>query len=101
MRRRILRGMRKAPIRPPAARPFASTISAIDRPEEVNTLIALIENALGRKANRVDVPLPPGDVLETRADVSDLRRAVGFAPSISLADGIGRFVEWYRDYHGA
>ena len=72
-----------------------------DRPEEVNTLIALIENALGRKANRVDVPLPPGDVLETRADVSDLRRAVGFAPSISLADGIGRFVEWYRDYHGA
>lgn len=71
-----------------------------DRPEEVNTLIALIEKALGRKANRVDVPLPPGDVLETRADVSALHRAVGFAPSISLEDGIGRFVEWYRGYHG-
>jgi UDP-glucuronate 4-epimerase len=71
-----------------------------DRPEEVNTLIALIEKALGRKANRVDVPLPPGDVLETRADVSDLRRAVGFAPSISLEEGVRRFVEWYRGYHG-
>ena len=71
-----------------------------DRPEEVNTLIGLIEKALGRKANRVDVPLPPGDVLETRADVSALHRAVGFAPSISLEDGIGRFVEWYRGYHG-
>jgi UDP-glucuronate 4-epimerase len=71
-----------------------------DRPEEVNRLIALIEEALGRKANRIDVPLPPGDVLETRADVSDLRRAVGFAPSTSLEEGIRRFVAWYREYHG-
>jgi len=72
-----------------------------DSPEEVNHLIALIEAALGRKANRVDVPLPPGDVLETRADVTDLRRAVGFAPATSLQDGVTRFVEWYRGYHGA
>ena len=71
-----------------------------DHPQEVNHLISLIEDALGRKAKRVDVPLPPGDVLETRADVSDLRRAVGFAPSISLEEGVRRFVEWYRDYHG-
>ena len=71
-----------------------------DHPQEVNHLIALIEDALGRKARRVDVPLPPGDVLETRADVSDLRRAVGFAPSTSLEEGVDRFVAWYRDYHG-
>ncbi|HZW45901.1 MAG TPA: NAD-dependent epimerase/dehydratase family protein [Microvirga sp.] len=71
-----------------------------DSPEEVNHLIALIEAALGRKANRVDVPLPPGDVLETRADVTDLRRAVGFAPATSLQDGVTRFVEWYNDYYG-
>ena len=49
----------------------------------------------------MDVPLPPGDVLETRADVTDLRRDVGFAPATSLKDGIGRFVEWYREYHRA
>jgi UDP-glucuronate 4-epimerase len=71
-----------------------------DRPEEVNRLIGLIEEALGRKANRTDVPLPPGDVLETRADVSDLRRHVGFAPETSLEEGIRRFVAWYRGYHG-
>jgi UDP-glucuronate 4-epimerase len=71
-----------------------------DRPEEVNRLIGLIEEALGRKANRVDVPLPPGDVLETRADVSDLRRHVGFAPSTPLEEGIRRFAAWYRGYHG-
>lgn len=70
-----------------------------DRPEEINRLIAIIETALGRRALRIDVPLPPGDVLETRADVSDLRHAVGFAPTTALEDGVQRFVEWYRYFH--
>jgi UDP-glucuronate 4-epimerase len=70
-----------------------------DRPEQLNKLISLIETALGRKARCVDCPLPPGDVLETRADVSDLRRDVGFAPNTSLAEGISRFIAWYRSYH--
>jgi UDP-glucuronate 4-epimerase len=72
-----------------------------DNPEELNRLIALIEDALGREAQRIDTPLPPGDVLETRADVTDLRRDVGFAPATSLAEGVRRFVDWYRGYHGA
>lgn len=71
-----------------------------DRPEEINRLISIIETALDSRALRVDVPLPPGDVLETRADVSDLRKAVGFAPATPLEDGVQRFVEWYRDFHG-
>jgi UDP-glucuronate 4-epimerase len=72
-----------------------------DNPEELNQLIAVIEDAVGRKAIRVERPLPPGDVLETRADVSDLRRDIGFAPATPLADGVARFVAWYRAYHGA
>lgn len=72
-----------------------------DRPEEINRLIAIIETAVGRKALRRDVPLPPGDVLETRADVGDLRRAVDFAPATTLQDGVARFVEWYRHFHGS
>jgi UDP-glucuronate 4-epimerase len=70
-----------------------------DRPEELNDLIALIEGALGRTATRLDRPLPPGDVLETRADISALRRAVGFAPGTPLQEGVRRFVDWYRGYH--
>ncbi|MEN3929666.1 NAD-dependent epimerase/dehydratase family protein [Microvirga sp. W0021] len=70
-----------------------------DNPEELNDLIGLIERALNRKAIRKDVPLPPGDVLETRADISDLRNAVGFAPSTSLEKGVEQFVSWYRSYH--
>jgi len=106
----IVRLVAKAPSPNPvwnAERPDPATSTAPhrvynignDNPEEVNDLIALIENALGKKANRVDVPLPPGDVLETRADVSDLRRDVGFAPSTSLKDGVDRFVQWYKEYH--
>jgi UDP-glucuronate 4-epimerase len=72
-----------------------------DRPEELNDLIRHIEDLLGRKATRVASPLPPGDVLETRADVSDLRRDVGFAPDTPLAEGVRRFVNWYRTYHTA
>ena len=72
-----------------------------DRPEELNGLIAYIEEALGRRATRIAVPLPPGDVIETRADLTDLRRDVDFAPSIPLQEGVRRFVAWYRQYHGA
>ena len=70
-----------------------------DRPEELNQLVALIEAALCRTAKRIDRPLPPGDVLETRADITDLRNAIGFAPATPLQEGIRRFVEWYRGYH--
>jgi UDP-glucuronate 4-epimerase len=70
-----------------------------DKPEELNKLIAIIESAAGRKANRVEVPLPPGDVLQTRADITDLREDVGFSPSTSLETGMSKFVDWYRSYH--
>lgn len=71
-----------------------------DRPEELNRLITLIEQALGRKAVRIEGPLPPGDVVATRADVTDLRRDVGFAPDTSLEHGVRQFVLWYRSYQG-
>jgi UDP-glucuronate 4-epimerase len=70
-----------------------------DAPEELNHLIHLIEQALNRKATRIERPLPLGDVLETRADITLLRDAVGFAPATPLAEGVAHFVAWYRDYY--
>ncbi len=70
-----------------------------DRPTELNELIAIMEKSLGRRATRIDVPLPPGDMLETRADVTDLRRDVGFAPDTPLDVGVRRFIEWYHHFH--
>ncbi|MBN2346014.1 MAG: NAD-dependent epimerase [Candidatus Aminicenantes bacterium] len=70
------------------------------RPVGLLRFIGLIEKSLGRKARKVLLPLQPGDVPETCADIEDLRRHVGFAPSTSIAAGVARFVRWYREYHG-
>jgi UDP-glucuronate 4-epimerase len=69
------------------------------RPEEVLTLIRIIEQATGKVAIIEHAVGPAGDVKETYADVSRAARDFGFKPSTSLEEGIPRFVEWYRDYH--
>jgi UDP-glucuronate 4-epimerase len=61
--------------------------------------VETLEKIIGKPAIRQLLPMQAGDVLETRADISALQRDVGFAPSTLLADGLGRFVEWYRQYH--
>ena len=61
--------------------------------------IAIIEKALGRKAELNLLPKQPGDVDVTFADVSELKAATGFEPKTPLADGISKFVAWYRDYY--
>jgi UDP-glucuronate 4-epimerase len=68
-------------------------------PVEVLDVVRLIEEALGKKAKREILPMQPGDVPATYADVDDLMRDVGFRPSTSIKLGIERFVAWYRDYH--
>ena len=68
-------------------------------PVKLLDFITTLEEALGRKAQKEFLPLQPGDVPATYADVADLEAAVGFSPATSLAEGIGRFVEWYRDYY--
>ena len=70
------------------------------RPEPLTRMIALLENALGRRAERVLEPMQPGDMQETWADIGAIARDLGYAPTTSIDDGIPRFVEWYRAYHG-
>jgi UDP-glucuronate 4-epimerase len=68
-------------------------------PVEVTEVVRLIEEAVGKPAIRELVPMQPGDVPETFADVDDLRNAVAFAPDTPVRDGVRRFVDWYRAYH--
>ena len=68
-------------------------------PEDVLTLIRTIEQATGKKAIIEQASGPAGDVKETYADVSRAARDFGFKPSTTLAEGIPRFVQWFRDYH--
>lgn len=69
------------------------------QPVELMQFIATIEQALGQEAKKIYLPMQDGDVPVTYADTQKLRDAVGFSPETALADGMRRFVEWYREYH--
>jgi UDP-glucuronate 4-epimerase len=70
-------------------------------PVQLLDFIALIESALGRLAKKNFLPLQPGDIPATYADVSELISDIGFAPKTPIKKGIEKFVAWYRAYHGA
>ena len=70
-----------------------------NRSEDLSEMIELIEQACGRKAERRLLPMQPGDVRDTFADISAIAGDLGYAPTTTIAVGVPRFVDWYRDYH--
>jgi UDP-glucuronate 4-epimerase len=68
-------------------------------PEELMEVVTLLEKQLGRTAVKDMLPMQPGDVPQTFADVGDLLRDTGLKPETSIADGIAEFVAWYRDHY--
>jgi UDP-glucuronate 4-epimerase len=70
-----------------------------NRPIELLRYIEVLENRLGRKAERTLLPMQPGDVADTFADVSELVRDIDYKPSTPIEIGIGNFVAWFRDYY--
>jgi UDP-glucuronate 4-epimerase len=69
------------------------------QPVNLMRYIEVIEQSLGRKAVLELLPMQPGDVRATTADVSDLEQAVGFRPRTSVEEGVANFVAWYREYY--
>ena len=70
-----------------------------NRPEELMYVVSLLEQEFGRTAIKEMLPMQPGDVEATYADVAELERDIGFRPSTSIEDGIASFAKWYREYH--
>ena len=70
------------------------------QPVQLSHYIEVLEDCLGRKAERNLLPLQPGDVPDTSADVAELERDTGYHPSTPVETGVQRFVEWYRGYYG-
>lgn len=70
------------------------------RPEKLLDFVAILEECLGKKAQTELLPMQPGDVYQTYADVEELTRDFGFAPDTGLREGLERFVEWYKSYYG-
>jgi UDP-glucuronate 4-epimerase len=70
-----------------------------NKPVELMHYIEVLEDCLGMKAEKNMLPLQPGDVPATYADVTDLVRDVGYKPDMSVEQGIANFVAWYKDYY--
>jgi UDP-glucuronate 4-epimerase len=70
-----------------------------NNPEELLHVVSLLEKEFGRTAIKEMLPMQPGDVPATYADIEDLARDIGFRPSTTIEDGIKQFAKWYRDYH--
>ena len=70
------------------------------RPVDLMRYIQVFEEKLGKKALLNMMPMQPGDVTNTEADVTATAEALGYAPKTSIEDGVGRFVEWYLDFYG-
>jgi UDP-glucuronate 4-epimerase len=70
-------------------------------PVPLMRMIEILETCLGRSAEKIMLPMQPGDVPATCADIDDLVRDTGFAPDTPIETGVARFVAWYRDWYGA
>ena len=102
----IVEGVARVLDRPPERTSAAGAPHAIynignHEAVELDAFIATLERLLGKVAIRDPQPMQPGDVPATYASIDRLRAATGFTPRTSLADGLERFVRWYRAYHGA
>jgi len=84
----------------PDAPPFRLYNLGNSEPVELLDFIEVIERALGRTADKEMLPMQPGDVPRTFADISAARKDLGFDPATPLEEGIRHFTEWYRRYHG-
>jgi UDP-glucuronate 4-epimerase len=70
-----------------------------NKPEDVMHLVEILEKKLGKKATQEFLPVHPGEVPVTYADIAKSRKVLGFSPKISLEDGIEKFLSWYNDYY--
>jgi UDP-glucuronate 4-epimerase len=70
-----------------------------NNPEELLHVVSLLEKEFGRTVVKEMLPMQPGDVPATYADIEDLAREIGFRPTTAIEDGVAQFAKWYRDYH--
>ncbi|BCW89253.1 UDP-N-acetylglucosamine 4-epimerase [Alphaproteobacteria bacterium SO-S41] len=96
----IVTGVLKVLDAPPVAGTSRLYNIGNSNPITVNDFIATLERLTGKTARRNELPMQPGDVRATHADISALERDTGFRPATPLAEGLAQFVEWYRGWNG-
>lgn len=96
----IVKGIDSMLDRPPTGDELARVYNiGNNKPETLMYFVEVLEKALGRKAQKEFLPMQPGDVYQTYADVDDLVRDFGFKPETSIEEGLQRFANWYRAFY--
>lgn len=99
----IVRGVENMLCNPSKANEFGDRYKVYNignnKPEKLMDFIETLEKAIGREAKKEYLPMQPGDVYQTYADVTDLIRDFDFKPSTPISEGLGRFAEWYKEYY--
>ena len=97
----IVAGVLKALDRPATGTPPHALYNlGNNKSEKLTDFIAAIEKALGKKAEKIMLPMQPGDVPATYADIDASQRDLGFAPTTPISAGIPKFIAWFKDYYG-
>jgi len=96
----VVRVMSLIPQAPPGGPPCRIYNIGNENPVELERFVQILEEHLGKKAVIRYLPMQPGDVVATYADVQDLMRDTGFAPTTPLEEGLRRVVAWYKEYYG-
>jgi UDP-glucuronate 4-epimerase len=97
----VVEAMVRLATKPPDERPPYRVVNVGGgRPVGLEDFIAIIEEVIGRKALRRDLPMQPGDVPATWASTTLLEQITGFRPVVPLSEGVRAFVAWYREYYG-
>ena len=95
----VVRVLERPPSRDDSTPPYAIYNIGNHEAVSLDAFIGMLETLIGRRAVRNERPMQPGDVKETYASIARLQRATGFAPSTPLAEGLARFLDWYRRYY--
>lgn len=99
----IVKGIESVLERPPAKDENGAAYKIYNignnKPEKLMDYIAVLERCLGKEAKKEYLPMQPGDVYETYADVQDLMDDFGFKPATTIEEGLGRFAEWFLEYY--
>lgn len=100
----IVRGVENILCNPPAENEKGALYKIYNignhKPVKLMDYVETLEHCLGREAKKEYLPMQPGDVYQTYADVSDLMRDYDFKPDTSIEEGLQKFVDWYREYYG-
>ena len=97
----VLAALDRVPVGPDSEPPHRVYNLGNHRPVELERFIGAIEQAAGRKAERILKPMQPGDMIETMADTGRAERDLGFSPSTTIEQGVPALVDWCRSYYGS